>query len=68
MKTIYERSYQTVDQNMSDGQIGARIEKSVGNHLFVLKAIVSIVMSSKKKQLIDINILDCKQMFDADEI
>ena len=27
MKTIYGRTYQTVDQNMSDAQIRARIEK-----------------------------------------
>ena len=68
MKMIYGRTYQTVDQNMSDAQIGARKGKSVRNHLFVLNAILSDVMSSKKKQAIDINILDFKQMFDAEEI
>jgi hypothetical protein len=65
MKMIYGRTYETVDQNMSDAQIGARKRKSVRNHLFVLNSIVSDVMSNKKKEAIDLNILDFKQMFDA---
>ena len=68
MKMIYGRTYEIVDKNMSDAQIGARKGKSVRNHLFVLNAILSDVLSSKKKQAIDISILDFKQMFDAEEI
>ena len=68
MKSIYGRTYETVDQNMSDAQIGARKRKSVRNHLFVLNSNVSDVMSNKKKRAIDLNILDFKQMFDAEEI
>ena len=56
MKMVYERTYQTVDKNMSDSQIGARKGKSVRNHLFVLNSVVSDVMSSKKKHSVDINI------------
>ena len=35
MKLIYDRTYQKVDQSMTDGQIGARKHKSVRNHLFI---------------------------------
>ena len=68
MKLIYERTYEVIDQNMTDAQIGAGKNKSVRNHLFVLNALVSDVMSSKKKEPIDINIMDVKQMFDNEEL
>ena len=53
---------------MTDAQIGARKHKSVRNHLFVLNSIICDVMSSKKKESIDLNVMDFKQMFDAEEI
>ena len=53
---------------MTDAQIGARRNKSVRNHLFVLNCIISDVMSSNKKQPIDLSIMDFKQMFDAEEL
>ena len=68
MKMIYGRTYKTVDLNMTDAQIGARKRKSVRNHLFVLNSVMSDVMENKKKEAIDINILDFKQMFDAEEV
>ena len=68
MKLIYERSYEKVDKNMTDAQIGARKRKSVRNHLFVLNAMMSDVMSSNKKEPVDLNVMDFKQMFDAEEV
>ena len=68
MKMNYERTYEIIDKNMTDAQIGARKNKSVRNHLFVLNAIIGDVMSSKKKDSIDINIMDFKQMFDTEEL
>ena len=68
MKLVYERTYETINRNMSDAQIGARKRKSVRNHLFVLNAILSDVMSSKKKEPVDINVMDFKQMFDSEEL
>ena len=53
---------------MTDAQIGARKNKSVRNHLFVLNFILSDVTSSKKKKPIDISIMDFRQMFDAEEL
>ena len=53
---------------MTDSQIGARCNKSVRNHLFVLNCIMSDVTSSIKKTPVDLNIMDFKQMFDAEEL
>ena len=68
MKLIHERTYSKVSSSMTDAQIGARKHKSVRNHLFVLNSIISDVMSTKKKNPIDLNIMDFKQMFDAEEL
>ena len=68
MKLVHERTYKTIDENMSEAQIGARKKKSVRNHLFVVKSIINDVMSSNKKEPIDINIMDFKQMFDTEEL
>ena len=53
---------------MTDSQIGARKKKSVRNHLFILNSIISEVMGSVKKEPIDINVMDFKQMFDAEQL
>ena len=42
--------------------------QSVRNYLFVLNLILSDVMATKKKESIDKNVLDFKQMFDAEEV
>ena len=68
MKLIYERTYDKVDQNMTDSQIGARKKKSVRNHLFILNSILSDVMSSVKKECIDLSIMDFRQMFDSEKL
>ena len=58
MKLIYERTYEIINNSMTDGQIGARKNLSFRNHLFVVDSIMHDVMSSKKKESIDLNILD----------
>ena len=68
MKLVHGRTYEIVNENMTDSQIGARKNKSVQNHLFVLNSVISDVMSSVKKTPIDITIMDFKQMFDSEEL
>ena len=53
---------------MTDFPIGARKKKSVRNHLFVLNSSKSDAMSSVKKKSIDLNVMDFKQMFNAEEL
>ena len=68
MKLIYGRTYEQIDKSMTDSQIGARKKKSVRNHLFILNAIISDVMGSVRKEPIDLNVMDFKQMFVAEEL
>jgi hypothetical protein len=42
--------------------------KSVRNHIFILNSIFSDVLSSGGKTPIDLNIMDFRQMFDAEEV
>ena len=53
---------------MTDSQIGAQKKKSVRNHLFVLNAIISDVLSSVNKAPIDLTVMDYRQLFDAEEV
>ena len=60
MKIIDERTYPKVEKNMTDSQIGARKNKSVRNHLFSLNSILSDVMSSVRKDPIDLTQKSCQ--------
>ena len=53
---------------MTESQIGARKNKSVRNHIFVVNSIVSDVLSSVRKPPIDLTVMDFKQMFDSEEV
>ena len=65
MKLIYNEKYETIDSNMSDSNVGARRNKNIRNHIFVINGIIHDVLSSKKKKPIDIQIMDYKQCFDS---
>ena len=42
MKLIYQEKYPIVDKYMSDSQIGARREKNIRNHIFVINGITRL--------------------------
>ena len=65
MKLIYFDYYSIVDGSMSDSQVGARKNKNIRNHIWVVNGIISDVLSSKSKNSIDIQIYDYKQCFDS---
>ena len=65
MKLIYFDKYSTINENMSDSQVGGRKGKNVRNHIWVLNGIISDVLATKKKTPIDIQIFDYKQCFDS---
>ena len=50
---------------MSDSNVGARRNKNIRNHIFVINGIICDVLSSKMKKPIDIQIMDYKQCVDA---
>ena len=68
MKILHERIYHQVESSMTDSQIGSLKNKSVRNHLFVVNSVISDVLSSAKKPPIDLNVMDYKQMFDAEDL
>ena len=53
---------------MTDAQVGARKQKSVRSNLFILNSIISDVRSSVKKEPVDLNVMDYKQMFDSEDL
>ena len=65
MRLMYMDTYNTVDSNMSDSQVGGRKGKNVRNHIWIVNGVIVDVLSTKKKRPIDIQIFDYKQCFDS---
>ena len=63
MKLVYQDKYEIVDKQMTDSQIGARKNKNIRNHIFVLNAIINDAVHTKKN--VDILIYDYRQCFDS---
>ena len=63
MKLIYNDEYDEIDSNMSDSNIGARKNKSIRNHLFIINGIIN--ESNKKKVCLDFIVSDYRQCFDG---
>ena len=63
-KLIYQEKYPHIESMMSDSNIGARKDKNIKNHLFILYGIINSVLKDKK-QCIDIQIYDLVQCFDG---
>ena len=63
-KLIYQQKYPLIDQNMSDSNIGARRNKNIKNHLFIIYAIINSVLKGESGCL-DIQIYDLVKAFDV---
>ena len=50
---------------MSDSQVGGRKGMNVINHLWIVNGVINNVLSTKRKNPIDIQIFDYKQCFDS---
>ena len=61
---IYEEKYPEVDKNMSDSNIGARKDRNIRNHLFMVYGAINSVLNGKD-QCMDIQIYDVEKCFDA---
>ena len=66
MKMIYQEYYQVIENSMSDSNIGARKNKNIRNHIFIVNSIIHDVLSKKGNKPIDIMVMDYKQMFDSE--
>ena len=65
MRLIYKDKYSQIDNNMSDSQVGGRKGMNVRNHIWIVNGIICDVLTTKKKNPIDIQIFDYKQCFDC---
>ena len=63
-KLIYFDKYSDIDQNMSDSNIGARKDRNIKNHLFIIYGITNSVVRGKE-ECIDIQIYDIEKAFDG---
>ena len=61
-KLIYKSNYETLEENMSPSNIGARKGRNIRDHLFVINAILEEV--SEKKTNAELQIYDVKACFD----
>ena len=63
-KLIYKDTYETIDTNLTDSNVGARKNKNIRNHSFVINGIINDTVS-RNKQTVDLAILDYRQCFDS---
>ena len=61
---IYSETYDSINDSMSDSNIGARKGKNVRDHLFILYAVINSVVRGDSK-CIDIQVYDIQKAFDA---
>ena len=63
-KLLYLEKYPDLESNMSDSNIGARKNKNVRNHLFIVYGVINSVLR-EGRGCVDIQIYDLVQAFDA---
>ena len=63
-KLTYNDKYPLLDGNMSDSNIGARKNKNIRNHLFIIHGIINSVIQGEDT-CIDIQVYDIEQAFDS---
>ena len=65
-KMIYNDIYETVDRHMSSSNIGARKNRNIRDHLFVINGVTNDILNNKdnKNRNIDIQIYDVSKCFD----
>ena len=62
-RLIYNSCYETIDSNLSDGNVGARKRRGCRDNIFVLSAISNSVINGKAEP-IQIQVTDVKTCFD----
>ena len=65
LRLVYNSFIDTIEDHLSESNIGARRKKSPRDHLFVLNAVVNDVLHSKIKQQIDLVFYDVRQCYDS---
>ena len=60
---MYNDCYYTVDDNITDGNVGARKQRSVRHNIFVISAIINSV-SSGSYPPIQVQVMEVEKCFD----
>ena len=63
-KLTYLDKYPELDLSMSDSNIGARKNKNIRNHLFIIHGVINSVIQGEDK-CVDLQVYDLEQCFDA---
>ena len=63
-RLIYNDEYQTIDENLSDSNVGARKNRNIRDNIFVLNAITNSVVNGNEEP-VDIEVFDVEKCFDA---
>ena len=63
-RLIYNDEYNTIDQNLTDANVGARKKRNIRDNLFVIYAIMNSVKRGNKESL-DVCAYDAEKCFDA---
>ena len=61
---IYLEKYPLIDKNMTDSNVGARKQKNIKNHLFIIYAIINSVVKGESES-VDIQVYDLVKAFDV---
>ena len=65
MKLVYNEKYPTIDENISDSQMGGRKGKGCRFNLLIINGIIHDVLKSKNNKPVVLQMFDYAQMFDS---
>ena len=63
-KLIHNDEYETIDEHLTDGNVGSRKRRNVRDNLFVVNAVMNAAKQNKT-EAIDINVYDVTKCFDT---
>ena len=58
-------NYQSIDENLSDANVGSRKDMNIRNNTFIINAVINEANANKSKSSLDILIYDLKEAFDS---
>ena len=64
-KLILNSNYKSIDENLSDANVGSRKNMNIRNNTFILNAVINEANENKSKSSLDILIYDYREAFDS---
>ena len=62
-RLIYNDNYQTIDEYLTDGNVGARKQRNIRDNIFVLSAVINSVINDNEEP-IQVQVQDAVKCFD----